>query len=168
MNLSREHLQGGQITPIAADKVDSWAFGVAVLELATGTYPFDRCDIMEKYTKWDPAYFQKKLGKIEFLQQPGDLNEIVKELLDVNPETRLSITKARKRLRRLEAFAGRDEQKAFFTNLKKKEVLVRREPVSRDQDENYADVYNKKHNTALDASSNSIENGYTKTPASVV
>ncbi len=174
LSISRQRAQGDQVDPIAADKVDAWAFGLTILELATGIYPFDRCDIIEKYTKWDAAYFQKKLNKIDFLLQPGTINKIVKGLLDVNPKTRLSIKEARNQLRNLNAFSGEDDQKAFFVSLKKEEVFEKRELVARHQDENYADVFYAKHENSdlidyqgIYSKSPSVEpkNEYSKSPS---
>ncbi len=162
LNISR---QGGLVNPIAADKVDAWAFGLTLLELATGIYPFDQCDIMEKYTKWDTDYFQKKLSRIEFLQQRGSVNEVIKRLLDVNPETRLSIKEARNLLRHLKAFSGNDEQKAFFVDLKKTEVFEKRKLVPRDQDENYADIFYSKHKTSEFIDYQGPYGNYSKTPS---
>ncbi len=148
LNRGRQRAQGVGIDPIAADKVDAWALGLTILELATGNYPFDQCDIMEKYRKWDSAYFQEKLDGIDFLQQQGSLNDIVRELLDVDPDKRLSVKDARSRLRRLQSFAGKEEQEDFFVNLKQETIIGKRKSVLRDQDENYGNVYYSKHKNA--------------------
>lgn len=77
-------------------KADAWAVGLTLLELATNAYPFGVASASERTRKCDTAYFQQELQKIEVLRNPpkDSLMFLIKGLLDVNPDTRLSVKQA--------------------------------------------------------------------------
>lgn len=105
-------------------KVDAWALGLTLLELAIGRYPFDLIDANERVIKWDQKYFEMKLGDIPQLKnmQPNTFFSLVKSLLDVNPEKRLSVVEALKQPllhRRDLSFATKKAQQSAFMALKK-------------------------------------------------
>ncbi len=136
--------------PIDAGKIDAWALGITLLELASGSYPFDKSTFIQKVYHWDISYFEQKLASILQLSQPGSFMTLVKGLLDPNPNTRLSIQDALAQLGQ-GVFSDVSKQKAAFDALKQVDIS---EPivaaVTRNEDENYGDVYVSRYGTVLD------------------
>ncbi len=141
-------LQNQTPAPIDASKVDAWALGLTLLELVLGEYPLDQETYLE-CLKWDHAYFQDKFGAISQLNNPtpGSLLDVVKGLLDVNPQTRLTIQEAQEILGK-SPFADISEQEEAFSHLKQVEITHQIEtPPPRRKNEHYGDVYVSKYGT---------------------
>ncbi len=140
--------------PIAADKVDAWALGLSLLELATGEYPFDQTSFSEKVLRWNNAYFEQKLDAIPSLKdpEPDSIMTVVKGLLEVDPQKRLSIEEALDQLAHTEPFSSISEQQATFADLKQQETSSPSSHVPhlpRDQDENYEHVFAQRYGYKL-------------------
>src|SRR5262249_42394013 len=73
-----------------AAKVDAWALGLTLLQLATRVYPFNDANRKERVGQWNIAYFSHCLAKQSVLNDPekGSYFALVKALLDPNPQTR--------------------------------------------------------------------------------
>lgn len=80
-----------------AAKIDAWSAGLTLIELAKGDYPFDKTeDLNYMRQNWNVNYFQEKLSQIPELQDPASdsLWAVIKGLLNVDPNQRLSVMKA--------------------------------------------------------------------------
>ncbi|NGX60420.1 MAG: hypothetical protein KR126chlam3_01593, partial [Chlamydiae bacterium] len=151
----RQLCEGQPTDSIAADKIDAWALGVSLLELATGVYSFDRTPFSQKIRQWDYVYFQEKLDAIPLLKNPapGSLLSIVKGLLDIDPQKRLSIEEALAQLAHIAPFSSLSAQRAAFADLKQQKPSSTKSPVPslpRDQDEKYADVFTQRYGLTPD------------------
>jgi len=112
------------IKPIDAGKVDAWALGVTLLELALYRYPFDVCSMQERMQTWDAAYFEKVLGQIDLLQNPPpeleNYMEVVRGLLRTDPKARLTVEDALQKMGDETLFADAEESSEIFSDLKSK------------------------------------------------
>jgi len=120
------------------------------IALVLGDYPFERTRFSEKVEKWDDAYFQEKLDATPILKDinPDSFMVIVKGLLNIDPQKRLSIEKALAQLAHATPFPSLDAQQVAFIELKQQEPSSGQPHapfVSREQDENYEHVFAKRY-----------------------
>jgi len=156
IELARKLLHATPVAPLDASMIDAWALGMTLLELSLGRYPFDQVNFMERVQGWDQAYFAEKLSQIPELQNPesGSILSIVKGLLELDPDERLSIQDALMQLEEPPFENERDQKMAFDTL---KEVVVEgsfSEETPRYENADYWDVYASKY--GKDASSNML------------
>ena len=167
MGYCRKLFNSEQPGPIEADKIDAWAAGISLLELATNSYPFDLVDLREKVLNWDAAYFQRKLDVIDDLRDPapGSVMGVIKGLLDLNLQTRLNVEEALEHLHQKHSFSDLHEQQETFAALKASEATVEVSPPPREKDENYLDVYLKNRGVDPEKASYEAIQRYSRTPA---
>lgn len=144
------------VAPLDASMIDAWALGITLLELSLGRYPFDQVNFMERVQGWDRDYFAEKLSQIPELQNPesGSILSIVKGLLELDPDERLSIQDALMQLEET-PFENERDQKMAFDSLK--EVVIEdsfSDETPRYENADYGDVYASKY--GKDASSNML------------
>ena len=81
---------------IQADKVDAWALGVSLLEIAIGRYPFEKVSSEKLHANRDEHFFERQIEKIDEFYAPEEnsIMWIIKGLLDTDSATRLSVKEA--------------------------------------------------------------------------
>jgi serine/threonine protein kinase len=109
-----------------ATKADAWAIGLTLLEIFLNAYPFDRSlDLLKTYlTQEGKLYFQRKLAEIFMLQKavPNSCMSIIKGLLEIEPNDRLTIDQALKELRVITPlFSSPDILHKIFVELKQQD-----------------------------------------------
>ena len=97
---SPERLQACMEGIFDGEKADIWAAGMALLQIIHNTDPLQLFemdnDLALRVRKCNQVYFQEKLKQFKALQEPqeGNIWWVIRGLLDVNPETRLTAQEA--------------------------------------------------------------------------
>ena len=124
-------------TPIDAKKVDAWALGITLLELATGDHPFSQASFAERLG-WNLSHFQQLLDTIS---GEGVLMPLIKGLLDPNPDTRLTIKDAHSQF----IHQSLVDAEGTFKSLMEVKIPEPKIIPNRNEDENYQNVYESKY-----------------------
>lgn len=89
-------LANGVIRSVEGDKVDSWAAGLAMLEMSTGVFMFDE-KTLGTIKRWSPDYYDSKLSYVDSNPSLFDdltYKNLLKSLINLDPVMRTSTEEA--------------------------------------------------------------------------